>query len=145
MIKRSQIIEEARGWIGTPYHHQATLKGVGCDCLGLVRGIYRELVGPEPEQAPPYSSSWAEETGSEIMVDVCRKYLIEVEVEDRGPGDVLLFRMLRNGPIKHMGFLSFNNYIIHAYSGHEVIESPMISSIGSKVTHAFSFPNLEDF
>ena len=33
---RETIIAEARAWIGTPYHHQAALKGVGCDCLGQI-------------------------------------------------------------------------------------------------------------
>lgn len=50
---RVRVVEIARRWIGTPYHHQASLKGVGCDCLGLVRGVYRELCGAEPEPMPP--------------------------------------------------------------------------------------------
>ncbi|MEE8633091.1 MAG: hypothetical protein V3S93_01305 [Methyloceanibacter sp.] len=50
---------KARGWLGTPYHHQASVKGVGCDCLGLVRGLWRELCGPEPEAMPRYTRDWA--------------------------------------------------------------------------------------
>ena len=52
-MRRDEIVEAARAWLGTPYHHQASLRGVGCDCLGLVRGVWRELYGPEPEAAPP--------------------------------------------------------------------------------------------
>ena len=44
-----KIIAEARAWIGTPYHHQAAVKGVGCDCLGLVRGVWRAVYGADPE------------------------------------------------------------------------------------------------
>src|SRR5215207_7343246 len=40
MTTREQIVAAARGWIGTPYHHQASVKGVGCDCLGLIRGLW---------------------------------------------------------------------------------------------------------
>ena len=54
-ITRSQIVAPRAGWIGTPYRHQAWLKGVGCDCLGLVRGVWRELFGGEPEPLPAYS------------------------------------------------------------------------------------------
>lgn len=36
---RQAVIDEARTWIDTPFHHQAALKGVGCDCGGLVRGV----------------------------------------------------------------------------------------------------------
>ena len=42
-------------WIGTPYRHQASCRGAGTDCLGLLRGIWRELIGPEPEAVPRYT------------------------------------------------------------------------------------------
>ena len=48
-MRRAEIVRAARSWIGTPYRHQASLKGVGCDCLGLLRGVWREVVGAEPE------------------------------------------------------------------------------------------------
>ena len=43
------IVAEARSWIGTPYRHQTSVKGIGCDCLGLVRGVWRACLGREPE------------------------------------------------------------------------------------------------
>jgi len=54
----------ARSWIGTPYVHQASVKGVGCDCLGLLRGVWRELVGAEPEKMPPLPSLCSPTLGS---------------------------------------------------------------------------------
>ena len=48
-----RVIAAARSWLGTPYHDQAILRGVGCDCLGLARGVWREVVGPEPFPIPP--------------------------------------------------------------------------------------------
>jgi len=62
----ARIVDAARGWIGTPYRHQAACRGAGCDCLGLVRGVWRELVGPEPERLPPYAPDWAEAGTGEI-------------------------------------------------------------------------------
>ena len=56
---RNRIIAEARGWIGTPYMHQASLKGIGCDCLGLLRGVWRAIHGTEPEPPPAYAPDWA--------------------------------------------------------------------------------------
>ena len=44
-IDRDAIVAAARGWIGTPYVHQASVKGLGCDCLGLLRGLWREMAG----------------------------------------------------------------------------------------------------
>ena len=60
---REQALAEARTWLGTPYQHQASLKGAGCDCLGLVRGVWRTLYGDEPEATPPYTPDWAERGG----------------------------------------------------------------------------------
>jgi NlpC/P60 family putative phage cell wall peptidase len=59
-VTRADIACEARRWIGTPYRHQASLHGVGCDCLGLVRGVWRAFYGDEPEVTPAYASDWAE-------------------------------------------------------------------------------------
>ena len=69
MIRRAAILQSARGWIGTPYLHQASLKGAGCDCLGLVRGVWREIYGDEPEETGPYSPDWAEATREEQLAE----------------------------------------------------------------------------
>lgn len=58
------IVAEALTWLGTPYRHQASVKGVGCDCLGLVRGVWRAVYGSEPEAAPGYTPDWAEARGA---------------------------------------------------------------------------------
>ncbi|MFZ2468534.1 MAG: peptidase, partial [Parvibaculum sedimenti] len=48
-LTRAAVVAAARAWIGTPYRHQASCKGAGADCLGLVRGLWREFHGAEPE------------------------------------------------------------------------------------------------
>ena len=58
--QRAAVVAEARSWLGTPYHHQGALAGAGCDCLGLVRGVWRDLYGNEPETPPPYTPDWGE-------------------------------------------------------------------------------------
>ena len=75
MIAREAIITAARGWAGTPYHHQASVKGVGCDCLGLIRGLWRELLGDEPEAMPAYTRDWGDVTGSEPLLAAARRNL----------------------------------------------------------------------
>lgn len=39
MTTRQDIITEARQWTGTRWMHQQSLKGVACDCIGLVKGV----------------------------------------------------------------------------------------------------------
>ena len=54
-IPRERILSIAHQWIDTPYQHQASVKGAGCDCLGLIRGIWREIYGAEPIAVPTYT------------------------------------------------------------------------------------------
>ncbi|MFW2342306.1 peptidase P60 [Brevundimonas sp.] len=126
---RTAALESARGWIGTPYRHQASVKGEGADCLGLIRGVWREVIGPEPEALPPYSPDWAEAGGAETLLMAARRWLVEIEPEAAQPGDVLLFRMRGDVPVKHCGVLSAvgppEPKLIHAYWGRSVIESWM--------------------
>ncbi|MDF1729794.1 MAG: peptidase, partial [Sulfitobacter sp.] len=63
-----QAVGIARAWIGTPYIHQASRQGAGCDCLGLLRGLWRELYGSEPEAVPAYSRDWSEPQGAELLM-----------------------------------------------------------------------------
>ena len=139
--RASEIVAAARGWIGTPYIHQASLKGSGADCLGLVRGIWREIIGPEPESPPAYSPDWAERKGEETLLAAALRHLVPIEVDEAGPGDVLLYRMRANAPAKHAAILASgtaaSGMIIHAYSGHAVAETPQLATLPAA---AFRFP-----
>ena len=66
MTREERIVAEARSWVGTPYQHQCSTKGAGTDCLGLVRGVWRAMLGPEPEVVPPYTADWAEPGGTDF-------------------------------------------------------------------------------
>lgn len=37
------ISDAAKRWLGTPFHLQGRIKHVGCDCLGLLMGLAKEL------------------------------------------------------------------------------------------------------
>src|SRR4051795_10765937 len=110
-LESDRIITEARTWIGTPYRHQASLKGVGCDCLGLLRGVWRAVVGAEPEAAPPYAPDWAEAGGSEALLAAARRHLIAID--DWEPGDVLLFRWRAGHPAKHCAIATGPDRMVH--------------------------------
>lgn len=141
----SPIVAAARGWLGTPYRHQASVKGEGADCLGLVRGVWREVVGAEPERLPAYSPDWAEVGGEERLLAAARRWLAEIEIAAARPGDVLLFRMSPGAPIKHCAILSEDGLpeprIIHAYWGRSVVESWMGAWWRRRLAAAFRLPN----
>lgn len=141
MIARQAILEEARSWIATPYQHQASAKHAGCDCLGLVRGVWRALYGAEPEGAPPYTPDWAERNGAETLLAAAMRHLRPVAVA--APGDVLLFRMEANAPVKHAAILDADNHMIHAYWGRAVVRSRFAAWWRARWAASFSFPNVE--
>jgi NlpC/P60 family putative phage cell wall peptidase len=126
-IDAISIVTAARGWIGTPYVHQASLKGAGCDCLGFLRGVWRELVGDEPENVPPYSGDWAEVSGEETLYAALSRSLTEIEKRNVVPGDVALFRMMARAPAKHCGIVAEKDdalTLIHARRNRRVTEEP---------------------
>ena len=49
----ARALAEARRWIGTPYQHQASVLGAGCDCLGVLRGVWRGGAMPRPTAQRP--------------------------------------------------------------------------------------------
>lgn len=142
-MKRDEIVAAARSWIGTPYRHQASLKGAGCDCLGLVRGVWREMVGAEPEAMPAYTPDWAEALGQETLLHAARRHLREVPVGEARDGDVLVFRMGTGVPVKHCGILTGTS-VVHAYWGRAVVETRLVTWWQRRVVAAFAFPGVED-
>ena len=134
------IVAQARLWLGTPFHHQASACGIGTDCLGLIRGIWRTLYGAEPESVPAYAPDWAEATGRETLLDAARRSLVEIPKAQAQPGDVLFFRLKPNGSVRHCGILSEGDHMIHAWSGYAVAEVPFDSAWQRRLSHSFRFP-----
>ncbi|MEP3345261.1 MAG: NlpC/P60 family protein [Litoreibacter sp.] len=137
------MVAEAHTWIGTPYRHQASCKGAGADCLGLLRGVWRAMYGDEPEQVPAYSPDWSEPQGEERLWAAAKRRLVAKPVGEEALGDVVLFRMREQGVAKHLGIVSAlggTPKFIHAYSGHGVVESPFSEPWARRVVARFKFP-----
>ncbi|MGI1663322.1 NlpC/P60 family protein [Palleronia sp. KMU-117] len=137
----------ARDWIGTPYQHQASCRGAGADCLGLIRAVWRELYGTEPEAIPAYTWDWAEAGGAaggeERLWAAAQRHLSRRQPGSARPGDVLLFRMAEGSVAKHLGLLSRGGAapsFIHAYCGHGVVESALSLPWSRRVVACFAFP-----
>ena len=144
-LTRAAIVAAARGWIGTPYRHQASVKGVGTDCLGLVRGVWREVTGAEPETPPAYTPDWAESGGGEEMAEAARRHMTEIAPAAAREGDVVLFRMRPKGPAKHAAILTGPDRMVHAWSGRAVVETGLGRWWRVRMAYAFSFPALPTF
>ena len=134
------VIDKALAFLGTPYRHQGSEAGVGCDCLGRARGIWREGVGPEPFPIPAYSRDWGETGPVEVLADGARRMMIEVSPADAPPGALLLFRMRPGAIAKHVGILTGPTTFLHAYERLGVIEEPLTPTWRRRIAFAFLFP-----
>jgi NlpC/P60 family putative phage cell wall peptidase/uncharacterized phage protein (TIGR02216 family) len=137
------IVTSARGWIGTPYLHQCSRKGAGCDCLGLLRGVWREVIGPEPEVVPAYSRDWSETGPDELLWARVSDYLIPKPIDDTETGDVVLFRMRSGAVAKHIGIqtqVGSEPAFVHAYFRHGVCETSFNRAWARRTVARFAFP-----
>ena len=142
-ITRPDVIAAASAWLGTPNVHQASARGAGCDCLGLIRGVWRDLYGAEPELPRAYTPDWNERRKDEPLLSAARRNLIEKQTRDIEAGDVIIFRVARDGPAKHCGIATSSNAFIHAYAGRAVVESWMNRWWRQRVAGVFTFPGVE--
>jgi NlpC/P60 family putative phage cell wall peptidase len=145
--ERAAVVAAARGWIGTPYRHRAALKGVGCDCLGLLVGVWRELVldgwldgrrDAAPPGLPTYTPDWAEAAARETFAEGLRKYLREIAPAEAREGDVVLFRWRAHLPAKHAGILTAADRMIHAQERAAVAEVALGPWWRRRVAFAFA-------
>lgn len=138
----SEIVTMARRWLGTPFHHQARLQGVGVDCVGLVIGVAREL-GVVP-------SSW-DVTGygrvpdGKQLVHHLQEHLIPVGRDDYSLGDVVLVAF-DSGP-QHVGivgdYVHGGHSIIHASGSHgRVLETRLLFTKAMRFVAAYRFPEV---
>lgn len=141
-----RIVTAARGWIGTPYRHQGSCKGAGADCLGLIRGVWREVMGAEPERVPAYTMDWSETQHSEDLWHAALRHFEAKDLPDEAPGDLLLFRMRDGAVAKHVGLagrVGADASFIHAYARHSVVESPLSTPWRRRIVARFAFPQAD--
>ena len=136
------VIKEAQSWIGTPYRHQASLKGVGTDCLGLVRGVWRALYGAEPEPLPPYPPASADVERGEHLAEAAARHLAWVAPGAIAPGDLMLFRWRHHLPARHAAIVVAPERMIHAHEGTAVACVHINPWWHRHLASAFRFPPL---
>ncbi|WP_409560111.1 DUF6950 family protein [Hyphomicrobium sp. MC8b] len=142
VLTRDGIVVTARRWIGTPYHHQASVCGIGADCLGLVRGVWRDLYGNDAEAPPVYSRDWAETSGCEAMLEAAERHLKRVPIAEARGGDVVVFRLREGCVAKHAGILTSAWTMVHAMEGAAAIEITLTPWWRRRIAGMFQFPGV---
>lgn len=98
---------KAHEWLGTPYIENAQLKGVGCDCAGLLIGVFAEC-GIEDD---------FRKIG---LAKALEKYFTKPQIPIQG--DILVFKM-PNHEAFHLGILCADNKFIHAHWSQGVVKN----------------------
>ncbi len=140
VVRRAEIVRLARGWLGTPYHHQASVRGVGADCLGLLRGVWRDVYGRDAELPPAYTRDSAEAHGREELMAGASRHLQQVPAAEMRPGDVLIFRLRGTVSAKHVGLLATETKFIHAVEGAPACEVTLQGWWRRRIAAVFAFP-----
>lgn len=110
-VQRQMVIDEARKWLRTPYHHAADVRGVGVDCAMLLVRVLVDTGLCKPFDPRPYSKDWFMHRSEEIYLTHVRN--IARQVETPGPGDIAVWKVGRT--FSHGAFVvQWPNRIIHA-------------------------------
>jgi cell wall-associated NlpC family hydrolase len=139
----AHVVQAARAWLGTPFHHQARLQGIGVDCVGLVIGVARQLgLVPPAFDVAAYPRT---PDGSSLM------HLVHLHLQPLGPGvamapgHVVVVRF--DADPQHLGILGDYRHgglsIIHAAATPgRVIETRLLFSRSMQLVQAFALPGV---
>jgi NlpC/P60 family putative phage cell wall peptidase len=123
----AEVVAEARSWLGTPWRHQAYLKGVGCDCAGLVRGVGNALALFDTRDGAPGTEvfkGYGRKPEPRKMLRALDRFMLRRRGEPL-PGSVLLLRFDRDP--QHLAILTGEGTIVHA-----------LATVGKVVEHRLS-------
>ena len=134
-----EIVGAARAWLGTPYRHRASTPGAGCDCLGLVRGVWRTLYGAEPAALANESAAGRGAGRGGGLLEAAET-LMQRAAGAPLAGELVLFRLQRNLPPRHCGIMVSGERFIHAQEGLGVVEANLGESWRKRVAAVFEFP-----
>ena len=135
-MSRAAVVAAARGWLGTPFHHQGRLQGVGCDCVGLVVGVAESLGVPVQDQA-----GYSREPQGRALRDALDAQLVPIPAPV--PGCVVLMRIGREE--RHVGIVATAPTgalsIIHAWlQAGEVVEHHLDAVWLQRIVQSYEIP-----
>lgn len=140
-MTRDEIVTAARAWVGTPYRHQAATLGAGCDCLGLVRGVWRALGGQETGMLPSYRADWRDTRHADELLELAERLLCSADGPIR-PGQVLLFHLGRTALPKHCGIAVGGGRFVHAQEGLGVVEANLSGGWQRRIVRTYDLPGV---
>ena len=148
MATRTQVIAEARSWMGTRFHHQARVKGVGVDCINLVIAVATELQLIAPDfvwESYPEYQGYGLSPNEPLLLAGCERFLVRISLKEVRPADILILKFATEA--QHFALVTQTEptYIIHAYAQvRRVTEHGFDALWQSRLVACYRFKNLED-
>jgi NlpC/P60 family putative phage cell wall peptidase len=144
MTTREQIVDEARSWVDTRWQHQASVKGVATDCIGLIGGVGVRLRIPD---ALAWASdqrvrAYGRKPDVEALRSAAETYLEPIPVADAGLGDILLMRYEPDPEPRHFAIISALDpmYIVHAFANaRKVVENRVDRAWRERIVSAYRY------
>lgn len=136
---RPEVAQKALEFLGTPYHHQAKVKGLGVDCGQLILAVAQELNLVSPTmRVTNYSTEWHLHNTEEKMLNMLEQFNC-VEKTTLEVGDIVCFKFGR--VCSHLGIYLGDGQFIHARidQGKVVINS-LSGDWLKRHTKTYSFP-----
>jgi len=140
-VRAAEIIKTAKAWIGTPYQHQASIRQIGSDCLGLVSGVAIDLkyLPKDFYKIDPETIGYGRQPYGKL-VPLFQKYCEEIGIDELSAGHIIIFRIKKEP--QHCGIFIGDNRLIHAYQTVPfVVEHEMTEEWQNRITNIFRFPN----
>lgn len=135
-VTRKGFVDEARTWLGTPYRHQGRLKGVACDCIGLVICTARVLGLSEFEIL-----DYGKRPDGRLR-QTMEGQLSLADSNDVKMGDIVLFSW-KAQPI-HVAIMTGADSLIHAYlPSRAVVEHRIDDDWRRQIVGCYIVPGIE--
>ena len=142
MVTREQVVEQARGLVGTTWRHQGRQTATGLDCVGLIVRVYTDL-GLSVHDHTGYGRRGSDPA---FLGHFLTAGCTEKPMADRQIGDLIIFN--QRITTCHVAFLSVRRgieYIIHSHaSRRQVVEEPFSEEWRKIARHCLQTPGLED-
>lgn len=139
MPSSAEIVNAAREYLGTPFHHQGRVKGVGVDCAGLLVCVGRDL-GLNVFDDVTYAH---EPDPALLRMMLASQLKIVNPHQQPEPGDIVLMRWgaAHSQAATHLGIVS-DIGLIHAYApAHKVVETSIDDDIRRSIVGRFRWPS----
>lgn len=131
---KDRLIEAARSWKGTPYHHNAHVKHVGVDCGQLVIAAHVEAGLIDPIDTGFYTPDWHLHRDEDRYLKVVEAHLARIDNDDASvdasilensaygapSASVIVFRVGRT--FSHGGIITEWPWFVHAYMPSGIVE-----------------------